>query len=182
MAFAVVAVAEFASETVLAIGSTLTAFTGVGAFAEAAFDISDALVSAGSALSFGSGIVSGLQAWGLAAGAVSLALDKPKLTSAGSPQQFKADPQAPIPVVVGTYGVGGNIIYQTTSGGSNKHGAAGNEYLTSCVVLSGLGPIDSIVQTKMNQTVVTFATSGRQGVTSGYVPQQLISGYTPSTQ
>ena len=171
MAFAVVAVAEFASETVLAIGSTLTAFTGVGAFAEAAFDISDALVSAGTALSFGSGIVSGLQAWALAAGAVGLALDKPKLTSAGSPQQFKADPQAPIPVVLGTYGVGGNIIYQTTSGGSNKHGAAGNEYLTSCVVLSGLGPIDSIVQTKMNQTVVTFDTGGRQGVNSGYVPQ-----------
>ena len=176
MAFAVVAVAEFASETVLAIGTTLTAFTGVGAFAEAAFDISDALVSAGTALSFGSGVVSGLQAWALAAGAVGLALDKPKLTSAGSPQQFKADPQAPIPVVVGTYGVGGNIIYQTTSGGSNKHGAAGHEYLTTCVVLSGLGPIDSIVQTKMNQTVVTFDTGGRQGVNSGYVPQLYLPG------
>ena len=177
MAAVVVAAAEFISTAIFTVGASIATATGIGGFAWAGAALGDAVVDAAAALTFSAGIGAGIQSWILAGSILDLATSKPKLSQGnGSPQQFKADSNAPVPILIGQTGSGGNIIYQTTSGGSNKHGASGNQYLTSCVVLSGLGPIDSFQQFKANQTVLTFDTGGRQGANNGYIPALYLPG------
>lgn len=177
MAAVVVAAAEFISTAIFTVGASIATATGIGGFAWAGAALGDAVVDAAAALTFSAGIGAGIQAWMTAGAILDLATSKPKLSQGnGSPQQFKADSNAPVPILIGQTGSGGNIIYQTTSGGSNKHGASGNQYLTSCVVLSGLGPIDSFQQFKANQTVLTFDTGGRQGANNGYIPALNLPG------
>lgn len=126
-------------------------------------------------LGFAGGLGAGLEAWGTIAAIAGVLLYKPKLASAGSFQQFIADPQAAIPVVVGRIGVAGRAIYQTTSGhGTKSLGSSFNEFLTSLVILSALGPIHSFDYFKANQTICNF--SG-QAFSSGYIPAGTFERY-----
>ena len=159
---AAVAVGEAIADVGAAIGlSTLGA--SIGAFA------ANGILALGGA----SGLGAALSAWTVVASVAEMALYKPKVSSAGSAQQFKADTNAGISVTEGRYGVGGSIVYLTTSGGANKavHGAAGNEFLTACVILSGLGPIQAIESLRFNDTILSFA---GQDCSGGYVPGDVI--------
>ncbi len=152
--------------------------TGIGAAAGAGLLGAEAAAVAGSAGTltlFGVSTTTLLEV-GAAVATVGELMIKPKLTGAGSAQQFKADTNAPIPCVAGRFGVGGNVIYETTSGGSNKAkaGAAGNEYLTQCVILSGLGPIKAWETLKFNDTILNW--NGEQ-CTGGYIPSATIGAY-----
>ncbi len=152
--------------------------TGIGAAAGAGLLGAEAAAVAGSAGTLTLfGVSTGtLLEVGAAVATVGELMIKPKLTGAGSAQQFKADTNAPIPCVAGRFGVGGNAIYETTSGGSNKQaaGAAGNEYLTQCVILSGLGPIKGWESLKFNDTILNW--SGEQ-CSGGYIPSATIGSY-----
>lgn len=177
MAAVVIAAADFISTAIFTVGTTIATATGISGFAWAGAAIGDAVTNAAWALTFSEGLGAGISAWATAGAVLDLATSKPKLSQGnGTPTQFKADSNAPVPVLIGLTGSGGNIIYQTTSGGSNKHGASGNQYLTTCAVLSGLGPIDSFQQFKANQTVITFDTGGRQGANNGYIPALYLPG------
>ena len=146
--------------TAAALGVTVSATTAVA--------IAGAVVNTGvAAIEFGA-----------LAGVSALLSPKPKVNTAGSPQSFKADPYAPVPMVMGRYGVGGNLIYETTSGGASKaeHGAAGNEFLTQFTVLSGLGPIDGFETLRLDDTVLTF---NGQACAGGYIPADYIQAYNP---
>lgn len=78
----------------------------------------------------------------------------------GTQIDFKADPRAGIPYVVGRTGVAGNIVFQQTAGSKNI-------YLNFGVVLTGAGPIDSFESFSANGNAVTFASDGGEGA-SGY--------------
>ena len=104
----------------------------------------------------------------------------PAVNTAGSPQQFKPDPNAPPPVVMGRYGVGGNLVYETTSGGGNATaaGAKGNEYLTSFIILSALGPVQAFETLRFNDTILTFDPNG-QACNGGYIPYDEVQEWNP---
>ena len=116
--------------------------------------------------------------FGALAGASALLSPKPKVNTSGSPQSFKADPRAPVACVMARYGVGGSLVYETTSGGGSKaeHGAAGNEYLTQFVVLGALGPYPALEATRLDDTILTF---GGQTCTGGYIRPEYLQNYNP---
>lgn len=77
------------------------------------------------------------------------ALTTPGINSAGSPLEFRADPDAPIPYIMGETATGSLIIHEnTTNDGENK-------WLHVFGVLS-LGPIESIDSFSANDIPVTF--------------------------
>ena len=79
---------------------------------------------------------------------------------------------------MGRYGVGGNLVYETTSGGSNKAaaGAKGNEYLTHFVVLGGLGPYQAWETLRFNDTILTL---NGQTCSGGFIPEDEVQSYNP---
>jgi hypothetical protein len=114
------------------------------------------------------------------AGVSAILSPHPNVNTAGSPQQFKPDPNAGLPVVMGRYGVGGNLVYETTSGGGNSTaaGAKGNEYLTSFVILSALGPVNAFETLRFNDTILTFDPNG-QACNGGYIPYDEVQAWNP---
>lgn len=74
----------------------------------------------------------------------------------GSQTSFRADPNAPIPIVFGRTLVGGDIRYRKQHGSDNK-------YDSMVTVLSGCGPIQSIDQTYMDKNPISFS-GGLTGV------------------
>lgn len=87
-------------------------------------------------------------------------LMQPQVGAGGSPIAFKADPSAPISGVMGRFGVGGRQMHGNVWG-------KGNLYLSFATALS-LGPINSIVSFKANDTTVTFP--GAQGLAAAVEP------------
>lgn len=150
MPAAIVAVATFVADAVADIGATIGLST-LGATIGAA--VGNGIL----ALGFQAGLGAAIGAWATVASIAEVLLYKPNLKSAGSFQSFLADPQAAIFGVMGRYGTAGRAVYMTTSGGDNNHGAAGNAYLTSLVILSALGPIQAVESLKCNDTYITFA-------------------------
>ena len=138
-------------------------------------------VSGATALTIGTFVEAAVPAvieFGALAGASALLTPKPKINTSGSPQSFKADPYAPVPFVMGRYGVSGNLVYETTTGGSSKaeHGAAGNEFLTQFVVLSAGGPIEGFETLRLDNTILTF---NGQNCTGGYIESEYVQSYNP---
>lgn len=138
-------------------------------------------VSGAAALTLGAAVEAIVPAaieFGAVAALSALTSPRPKVNTAGSPQSFKADPLAPYTVVMTRYGVGGGLVYETTSGGASKaeHGAAGNEYLTQFVVLGALGPYGALESTQLDDTVLTF---GGESCTGGYVDSSKVQNYNP---
>ena len=139
-----------------------------------------ALLAVGDASLIGGFTVGSVIEMGALAGISALLAPHPNVNTAGSPQQFKPDPNAGIPIVMGRYGVGGNLAYQTTSGGANKAeaGARGNEYLTSFTILSGLGPVQAFETLRFNDTILTFDPNG-QACNGGYIPEDEVQFWNP---
>jgi hypothetical protein len=152
----------------------------VGAIATVGTEVGALAAGAVTSLGFAGGLGSAISAWSTVAAIAEVALFKPNIPSYGQAQQFLADPSAPIPFVVGRFGVGGNLIYQTTSGGSNRFGAGGNQYLGNVVVLSGLGPVQSIESYKMNDTFISLGGATGQGVVGGEIPAGTFTRFATS--
>ena len=155
------------ASTAVAIGAE-TAALALGVSAGTAFAVADIALA----------VVPAVIEFGALAGVSALLSPKPQVNTAGSPQAFKADPQAPVPFVMGRYGVAGNLVYETTTGGASKaeHGAAGNEFLTQFVVLSGGGPIEGFESLLLDNTVLTF---NGEACTGGNIESDYVQTYNP---
>ncbi len=124
------------------IGATLTA-TGVGA--TTAYGIGSAVgtfvTSTGFLLTVAGGI----------AGALA-----PQVDAAGSPTEWKADPDAGIPFIVGRRAVAGNIVHRDEWGSDNR-------YQSIVTVYSGAGPVNAFGTFTADGETCSFAGSyGRQ--------------------
>jgi hypothetical protein len=83
----------------------------------------------------------------------------PKIGTGGSPVDWKADPQAPVPYIIGRSGTSGNIVYADVAGDKNK-------YITYATVLS-LGPVKSVGGFKANDVLTQFTSDGGEGAGVG---------------
>jgi len=141
---AAVAVATWAASAALTIvGTTATGYAVAGA-------VSSAVLALGGAAGLGAAV----GAWSLVATVGGALAGPPKIgagDSGGSQIDFKADPNAGIPMVLGRTGTGGVIVHANTSGEANK-----NSHLAFCTVLSA-GPVQSIESLSANDELVTFA-------------------------
>jgi hypothetical protein len=161
--------------------ASAAAALGVAASLAVAGDLAGAGVALGFATSttlIGSFTVGSAIELGALAGVSALLAPHAAVNSAGSPQSFRSNPNAPIPVVMGRYGKNIDLVYETTSGGSNKAaaGAKGNEYLTQFGILSGLGPIELIESLRFNDTMLTF---NGQTCSGGYIPYDEVQAWNP---
>lgn len=121
------------------------ALTGLGVGATTAYGIGSAVgtfvTSTGFLLSVAGGI----------AGALA-----PQVDAAGSPTEWKADPDAGIPFIVGRRAVAGNIVHRDEWGSDNR-------YQSIVTVYSGAGPINAYGTFTADGETCTFAGSyGRQ--------------------
>ncbi|WP_426036519.1 hypothetical protein [Brevundimonas sp. DC300-4] len=95
----------------------------------------------------------GTLASGLAA--VGSALDKPKSSGSGNPGDWTSNPDQPTPFLFGRMGVAGKIVHR------DEFGPDDNMYQGIVGVLSGAGPIKSILGFKGDDQPVTFDGSGK---------------------
>lgn len=89
----------------------------------------------------------------LALSTAATALLAPQVNAEGSPTEWVADPDAPIPFAAGRVGVAGRIIHRDEYGPNNM-------YQTVVTVLSGAGPINAFISYKGDDQAVTFNGSG----------------------
>ncbi len=158
----------------LAIGSAGVFISGVAAVASAIPVIggvlaaglefgAEALIGAGAAIAAGG--LGGFLALAKFAGNVALIASlvggTPKITNPGSVLQFKADPTAGIPYLVGRCATGGNIVARLSSN-DPKH-----TYLHNVVVLSGCGPHEAIESFKLGDPTITFSSGAATGTFAG---------------
>ncbi|CAA2991078.1 Hypothetical predicted protein, partial [Olea europaea subsp. europaea] len=147
---AVAAIALAAAQWVAA--AVTTAATAAGLTAAAA-DLAAGIAGAATI----AGVTAG-EIW--AVGEISsLLTPPPKLNTGGSPIDWKADPQAPVPYVVGRTGTSGNIVLEDVAGDKNK-------YITYATVLS-LGPVKSIGGFKANDVLTRFTSDAGEGAGTG---------------
>jgi hypothetical protein len=87
---------------------------------------------------------------------------KARLQSSGTQLSFQASTTQPIPYAFGQTAIAGNLVFQYPSGPKNKH-------LNMFPVLSGAGPIESIVSFSMNTQPITWNNStGKPTNSSSY--------------
>jgi len=86
--------------------------------------------------------------------AVSLAL-APSVNASGSPTEWRADPDAGLPVVLGRRGVAGQIVHRDAFGKNNRH--------QGIVTVYSAGPIDGFESFYANRQVVGFDAGGLAG-------------------
>jgi len=90
------------------------------------------------------------------------ALTKPKVSAASGVQtDVQLNPQSPVPYVIGRTKVGGQVVYQTTTGAKNK-------YQLFYRVLSGGGPIEAFEAFEGNGAAISFGTDGGEGASGTY--------------
>ncbi len=77
----------------------------------------------------------------------------PRVDAAGAPERWSPDPTAPIGVLVGTRGVGGQVIHKAAYGPDNR-------FLSFVSVISAAGPIKSFGAFKADRLTVTFGSNG----------------------
>jgi hypothetical protein len=77
----------------------------------------------------------------------------PRVDAAGAPEQWRPDPTAPVGVLVGTRGVGGQVIHKAAYGPDYR-------FLSFVSVISAAGPIKSFGAFKADRLTVTFGTNG----------------------
>jgi len=122
--------------------------TGVGAVA-----------AAGSALALAAGTVASIATAAATALSVGAALTAPKAATpeaAGSQTEFRADPDAGIPVVVGRTGTAGNILFRR---GFDTRDAGTNDRQAFVAGLS-LGPVDGIEGMTVDRVPTFFGGTG----------------------
>lgn len=122
-----------------------TALTTVGVGATTAYGVGSAV---GAALTSGGFLLS-------LAGAALTALT-PTVDSAGSPTEWRSDPNAPIPFIIGERGVAPFIVHRDEWGTDNR-------YQSIVSVYSGAGPIQAFGTYTADEAPLTFSGSyGRQ--------------------
>jgi hypothetical protein len=116
----------------------------------------------------------------MVAGGLSIAanLTAARPSAGGSSTQFKADPNAGIPYVIGRTLHAGNIIYK------RSHYTAGNStpnLQTFVAILSGAGPIDAIESFASDKATVGFSGRNAVGGFYGWMYQDTQLGASPTT-
>lgn len=116
----------------------------------------------------------GSAAFNLAVSTVLSVAFKPDVASAsGAPLDFKADPEAPVPFVIGRTATGGSTVYAEVFGGDKAR------FLRFIVALSAAGPIESVeAPFRSNEQDVTF--SSRNAV--GYYHDKMYMDYKLGAQ
>ncbi|MFZ0267758.1 hypothetical protein [Caulobacter sp.] len=141
------------------LGGIALVATGVGALAGAGLLGASAAAVAGSAgglTLFGVSVATIAQVGAGLTLAGQLMEGRPKVGGAtGTAIDFKADPNAGIPVIVDRCGSGGNIVMQATTGASGKY--------FNAVTVHSLGPIEGYGAFRADDEVVNFTTPGRNG-------------------
>lgn len=127
------------------LGSAVLTVTGSATLAAGAANF---VAAAGLAQGLGAAV----GAWSTIAAVSTAARGKPRVGDVGKGTQvdFKADPNAGIPYAIGQTGVGGNIVFVTTTEAKNQH-------LLYLSVLSGAGPIEEVSGFYANDALVTFS-------------------------
>lgn len=151
---------KFIRTAAMVIGAVALIATGIGAVGGLAMGASLSTLGATTVglAGIGSLSVSTLATIASVAGLVaSLAAKRPNLPDGGSQTQFKADPDAAVPYVMGETQVGGNIVYWNSHGGNN------NPFESLVTVHSGCGPIEGYTQTIMDGEPLNFS-GGLEGV------------------
>lgn len=149
------------------IGQAVLAVTSSATLAAAA-------ANAVAALGFAQGVTAAVSAWATVASVASLARGKPRVGGAGSPVDFKADPNAGIPYGIGETGLGGNIVFANTAEAKNAHLV----YLT----VHSLGPVDSITEFRVNDATVTFSADNAVGFYHNMMwERRQVGSLTPAT-
>lgn len=141
------------------IGEVVTAVTTSAA-------IGAAVANGVLALTGAAGIGAFVSSWAVV-GSVASAFSGPKkiggVSDGGTQVDFKANPTAGVPLVLGRTGTGGQIAHMTTDGQANK-----NAHLLTCVILS-LGPIQGLDGFTANNVAVTFDGLGQASAPAQYV-------------
>ena len=153
----------------LVVGAVALVATGVGA------------VVGGAAFLAATGVsLATVTAIGTVAGLVSTAanaISPPKAakgTIGGSQTDFKLDPNAGIPYVIGRTYAGGNIVHRETWG-------TDNQYQGFAVSYSGAGPVQGLEAFLVDQGQVTFDGAGNaQGTNAGWLYGRFQLGACPS--
>lgn len=104
-------------------------------------------------LTGGAGVMAAASAWSTASLLASSALTRPPsigASAAGTQVEFKADPNAPIPLVLGRTGTGGSIVHATVGQHNTKQ-----THLAYRVVLSA-GPIEGVEKLAVNGEPIAF--------------------------
>jgi len=142
-----------------------------------------ALIATGLGAPLGAGILG--VSWGaISAGAgliasISGALSaKPPGSSAtGSPTDFKADPQAPVPYAIGRTWSSGYIVDRAAYGATQDD--VHNPYQSFVIVWSGGGPIEAIESFKVDRAAVTFSNGNAVGDYAGWMGLRTQLGACP---
>ena len=114
----------------------------------------------------------------LIAGGLSIAasLTAKRPTAGGVATQFKADPTASIPYLMGRSFTAGNIIYRRTH---NTVGYSLPDLQTFVVILSGAGPVQEIESFTSDKAIVTFSAGNAVGGFSSWMFQKTQLGAQP---
>jgi hypothetical protein len=117
-------------------------------------------------------------------GAALLSVGASLTQKAGAPSlgglatKFKADPQAPIPYVVGRTQVGGYIVHRVSF---NNLASDVPNFQSFVAVLSGAGPIDAIESFSVDGSAVSFSGGNATGYFAGYMQQTQQLGASPES-
>jgi len=107
--------------------------------------------------------------------AVTQAITKPDVAAAeGRPTEWAADPNAPIPFVLGRRGVSGVIVHRDTYGANNR-------FLANVTVYSGGGPINAYGDFLVDGATVSFTGEAMNGSPAGRLYRQTKLGAQPDT-
>lgn len=139
-----------------------------------------ALVASGVGAPIGAGILG--MTWatiataaGLAAAAINV-ISAPKVkgqSAIGSATDWRADPQAGAPMVLGRSFFGGNIIARDTFGASNA--------ILASVIVWSLGPVHALESFTVERDPITFSGSAATGTYSGFMWLSSQLGATPES-
>lgn len=144
---------KFLQTAALVVGGVALIATGVGAAASIGLFGAAGSLSAGTA-AFISTAATVAKVAGFAAAALmaTSSLTAPKASSGGSPDQWKADPDAGIDIVFGDAYNGGHIIYRQAYGSKNKYQSIVTEW--------SIGPVQSIDTLYVDQIARTLKPGG----------------------
>jgi hypothetical protein len=93
--------------------------------------------------------------------------------SLGNPEDWRADPQAGVPICFGRSFFGGNIVHRDTYG-------TGNAILASVIVWS-LGPVNAIESFSVERTAITFTGGNAVGAYHNFMYLTTQLGATPES-
>ncbi|MBW6523428.1 hypothetical protein KZ810_07945 [Sphingomonas sp. RHCKR47] len=127
---------RFLATAAMVVGGVALVATGVGAAASIGLLGQYAAGSATAAFVTTAATVAKVAGFAAAALMATSALTAPKATGGGSPDQWKADPNAGIDIVFGDAYNGGHIIYRQAYGSTNKYQSIVTEW--------SLGPVQSL--------------------------------------